>query len=136
MKKIIILGPAGAGKTTLSNKLSTTYKCDCFHFDTLKWTTPNEEKTKDEILEVFENIKKLDSWVIEGSSTLLFNLSKDCTDIIFLNIDKNTCIANLTSRGPAPELPCGTEEIFQKFLSHYSNDGYENRMKSLNWRYR
>jgi adenylate kinase family enzyme len=87
MNKILIIGEAGRGKTTLAKKLSD--KLNIPHFSTddffweIKYTEPREKEHAKQL--AIENYNK-QSWIIEGTTQWLIKLGLEDSDIIiFLN---------------------------------------------------
>ena len=86
IKKILIIGGPGCGKTTLSNKLSIDLNIPVYHLDSFQFDedwTPTEKKTRDaNILNIVSN----EEWIIDGNyfSTLEKRI-KEADLIIFLD---------------------------------------------------
>ncbi len=81
--KIIIIGDAGRGKTTLALKLSEklgikNYSTDDFYYE-IKFTKPRDRKeAKDKISEIY----KEDKWIVEGTTQWLLADGLSSSDII------------------------------------------------------
>lgn len=95
MKKVLVTGNAGSGKTTLSIKLADSLGIDCFGLDSIVWkpgwiqTSFEERKIK-----IQELIDK-DSWVIDGVSSHVF---QSADTIFFLDISLQRCLVNIVKR--------------------------------------
>lgn len=82
-KKILVIGESGRGKSDLAYKLSKKlslpfYSTDDF-FWKVKFSEPNDkEESKNKIREVYITEK----WIMEGSSTHLFRLGLDSSEVI------------------------------------------------------
>lgn len=99
MKKIAIVGPPGAGKTTLTNKLSSNLKIKAFHLDRLFWQRNWEKESKDDRIDILQQIIQEKQWIIEGTyihSTDLHLVEADT--IIFLDIYSLRCLWQLIKR--------------------------------------
>ena len=87
MKKILIVGEAGRGKTTLAKKLSTklnipNYSTDDFFWE-IKYTKPREKEPANKLA---KNHYRKTEWIIEGTTQWLTEPGlKDTNIIIFLN---------------------------------------------------
>ncbi len=92
IKKILIIGDAGRGKTNFAEKLSEKlgikkYSTDDFFWE-VKFTKPRgKEKDIEMAKEVFE---KEDSWIVEGTTRRMLKLGLAEADKIFYLTYKNT----------------------------------------------
>ncbi len=90
MKKILIIGDAGRGKTTFAKKLSEKlnipkYSLDDFFWE-IKFTKPRgKEKDVEMAREVFEK----DEWIVEGGTRRMLILGLPKADQIFYLTYKN-----------------------------------------------
>ncbi|MGB8816262.1 MAG: hypothetical protein WCC74_03485 [Minisyncoccia bacterium] len=81
--KIIIIGDAGRGKSTLAEKLSKkleikNYSTDDFYYE-VKFTKPrNSEESLNKISKIFHD----DKWIVEGTTQWLLSPGFDSADII------------------------------------------------------
>lgn len=84
MKKILIIGASGRGKTTfakmLSEKLSIPYYETDDFFWKIKYSQPND---KEKSIRDIDKIYDLDSWIVEGSTRHLMRGGLNKADIIF-----------------------------------------------------
>lgn len=83
--KIYIIGPSGAGKTTFSKKLAKKYNVNAYELDCVVYDDKNGhiKRTDEEIKNIFMNIIKQDSWIIEDIGRAKFDKALDYCDIIF-----------------------------------------------------
>lgn len=89
--KIYVIGPSGAGKTTLSKKIAKKYKTDCYELDCLVYDDEHDhvKRSDEEIEKLFNNILKKKSWVIEDVGRSRFRKGLDfCDQIYYLKISK------------------------------------------------
>lgn len=119
MKRILIVGCCGAGKTTLSYVLSNLTKLPVIHLDKEyylpEWVTPNE----DTWVEKVNMLISKPEWIIEGNyaSSLDARLSRADT-IIFLDYPRFTCVSRVllrtlkTFRKTRPDMAQGCKERF------------------------
>ncbi len=102
MKRILIFGNSGAGKTTLAQKLSLQFSLSHLDLDILAWlnTQPPVRKPLTESISTIDDfLLNNQDWVIEGCyADLLTHVSKVTTEIIFLNPGNETCIKNCENR--------------------------------------
>lgn len=102
MKKIIIFGNSGSGKSTKAKKLCQTFNLSHLDLDTLAWlpTDPPQRKPiEDSIKEIISFINENDGWVIEGCySDLLEIVISSSSELIFMNLPVELCLSNAKSR--------------------------------------
>jgi adenylate kinase family enzyme len=99
MKKVLVIGSCGAGKSTFARHLAKLLNIDVIHLDTLYWhpgwiATPRAEWRK-----VVEELLRRDAWIIDGnySNTLDLRLEK-CDTVIFLDIARLICLWRVLKR--------------------------------------
>ncbi len=102
MRKVVIFGNSGAGKTTLARKLAREEGLAHLDLDGLAWE-PTSPPTRRPVESSAEAIRQFtarhDRWVIEGCySDLLSLAAPDCTQLIFLNPGVLACVQNCRSR--------------------------------------
>lgn len=94
--KIIIIGDAGRGKTTLAERLSLENNIEWYSTDDFIWKTRftemnSKEESKKKITEIF----KKDKWIVEGGSLRLLEEGIEKADIIIYLGFKNILIQYL-----------------------------------------
>ncbi len=67
MKKIIVIGSPGAGKSSFSKKLKNITKLPLYHIDMLYHKKDGTHITKEELEEKLKEIFKTDKWIIDGN---------------------------------------------------------------------
>jgi adenylate kinase family enzyme len=93
MKRIAIIGPCGAGKTTLAMQLSKKLQLPVIHLDMHFWQ-PGWQETAHPIWE--EKVKVLanqEQWIIDGNFIRTMDIRLQAADtIIFLNRSRWRCL--------------------------------------------
>ena len=87
MKRIVVLGPSGTGKTTLCRRLGDKLQIPELHLDTVYWLKDWEHIGKEEFHQwMLQFFLKHDSWVIDGnySNNRHFKLRLQLADTIIL----------------------------------------------------
>ena len=99
MKRILILGSGGAGKSTLARQLGSILKIDVIHLDALYWNPGWVEAPKTEWEQRLNVVLNQDSWIIDGNytSTLESRLLRADT-IVFLDISRYRCLMRIVKR--------------------------------------
>jgi adenylate kinase family enzyme len=139
MKKIIVIGSGGAGKSTFSKRLGNALNIEVIHLDALYWK-PNWEKTpRDEWTEIVRNLLERDSWVMDGNfgGTREMRL-KACDMVIFFDLPRRICLYRVLKRfflyrgKTRPEMADScNEKIDLEFISWIWNYPNRNRPRIL-----
>ena len=124
MKKIIVIGCPGSGKSTFSRKLHESTQLPLHHLDNLFWnadkTTVSKEVFKGRLMEVLHQ----DEWIVDGNyiSTLELRM-QFCDTIFFLDIEEEVCLQGVRSRikKKRDDLPWIEQEVDQEFLEFIKN---------------
>lgn len=121
---MLILGPCGAGKSTLASTLARRLDLPLFHMDKLSWKPGWIEGSHDELRRALAPIVAADRWLIEGNygSTLTDRLPR-ADAVVVLDYPIPLCLARIVRRfwqyrGTArPDMTEGCpERIDLKFL--------------------
>mgnify|MGYP003447276081 FL=1 len=135
MKKIIIIGCPGSGKSTLSRSLHKITNIPLYHLDMLFW---NEDKTTveksvflDRLLKVIQN----DEWIIDGnySSTMELRMQA-CDTVIFLDYPLDVCLNGIKERKgkPRSDMPwIESDEDDAEFIEFIKNFNSQSRPKVI-----
>ncbi|MBQ5783054.1 MAG: AAA family ATPase, partial [Oscillospiraceae bacterium] len=67
MKKILIIGSPGSGKSTLSVKLSQKMNIPCVHLDKLWWKEDWVHVSREEFDVLLQTELEKDSWIMDGN---------------------------------------------------------------------
>lgn len=93
MKKVVIIGSGGAGKSTLARQLSEKLAIDVYHLDKLFWQPNWVLSSREKQREIQSKLVKLESWIIDGNYGSTFDIRLPAADtIIFLDIPRVICI--------------------------------------------
>ena len=126
MKRILILGCCGAGKSTLARSLSDITGLDIIHLDQEYWNPGWVETSKDIWEEKVEELVKHDRWIMDGnySGSLDIRLPRADT-IIYLDRSTWTCLYRVIKRiwkyngTVRPDMKEGCQERFNWDFLHY-----------------
>lgn len=100
MKRVLIIGSSGAGKTTLAGKLGAAIGIPVVHLDQLYWQPGWREPDKPTWIEtVLKPELEKDSWIMDGNfgSSLEMRLAYADT-AIFLDLPRTVCIRRVIKR--------------------------------------
>jgi adenylate kinase family enzyme len=119
MKKVLVIGSSGAGKSTFARRLGKITGIEVIHLDKLHWKPNWIEPPKEEWRVIVENAVKSDSWILDGnfSSTMKIRVAA-CDTIVFLEMPRIVCIWRVLKRivvyrkGSRPDMAEGCNEKF------------------------
>lgn len=99
MKKIILIGSGGAGKSTLAHKLGKLMNIDVYHLDSMFWKKGWVPISREELIQQQKQIFAKDSWIIDGNYSSTLELRLEAADtIIFLNLPRVQCVYRVIKR--------------------------------------
>lgn len=86
MRRVVIIGPYGAGKTWLAHELGVALQIPVHHLDALRWQSDWTLLPRPEWLSLLERLVAGDAWVMDGNfeGTLDVRLQR-CETIILLD---------------------------------------------------
>ena len=113
MKKIIIIGCPGSGKTTFAQKLSDKSRLPLFYLDAI-WHKPDRTHiSRDEFDARLGKILSLDEWIIDGNySRTLERRIAACDTVILFDLPTDVCLEGAVARigKKRPDMPFPIEE--------------------------
>jgi adenylate kinase family enzyme len=92
MKRILIIGSGGAGKSTLSRCLQKLLGIPLVHLDSIFWKPGWVETPRPEWKRIVCELVQGDSWIMDGNYSGTLDIRIDaCDTIIFLDLPRTTC---------------------------------------------
>lgn len=100
MKKIIIFGCVGAGKTTLAKKISKKLQIKLFSTDKIIYDRNWKKRDKRTIQIKLKEIKRYNEWILEGiiAKELADKIKADYDTVIFLDFPKRIIFKRILLR--------------------------------------
>ena len=128
MKKIIVIGCPGSGKSTFARALHEKTGIPLCYLDMLYWNPDKTTVGRDVFRARLSEVLQKDNYIIDGNyqSTMEMRLEK-CDTVFFLDYDLETCLDGIASRRgkPREDMPwIETEEDaeFMAFIQSYISD--------------
>lgn len=124
MKKIIVIGSPGAGKSVFSKKLRDITNIQLYHLDMLYHKKDGTHISKEELEEKLIEIFKKDSWIIDGNYQRTIEMRlKECDTVFLLDFPTEVCIEGAKSRvgKKREDLPWIEEKLDENFKQVISN---------------
>jgi len=124
MKRVLVIGSGGAGKSTLARRLGGRLGLEVLHLDAFFWRPGWVETPREEWRRKVEELCARESWVMDGnfSATLDVRL-KACDTVVFLDVPRAVCVWRALKRlimyrnARRPDMAEGCGEKFDlKFL--------------------
>lgn len=99
MRRMIVIGSGGAGKSTLASKIAATLDLPLVHLDREFWRPNWTETPKDEWRERVSQLVQGEKWVIEGNfgGTMDIRMAA-CDTVVFLDFPRLVCTYRVIKR--------------------------------------
>ena len=99
MKRILIIGSAGSGKTTFSKQLAQKLQLPLVHLDTLYWCGNWEHLSRDQFDAALQAELEKNAWILDGNfnRTISHRLAY-CDTVFFFDLPTITCLWGITKR--------------------------------------
>jgi adenylate kinase family enzyme len=93
VKKVVIIGSSGVGKTMLARKLSRVLKIRVYHLDRLFWKRKWQGMNRNTRIDILQQIVMRECWIIEGTYLKSSEPRLSAADtIIFLDMPPWLCL--------------------------------------------
>lgn len=125
MKRILVIGSGGSGKSTFSRELSEKLGIAVVHLDRLFWLSGWTRRPTEEWLELLNSELEKDRWIMDGNFGATREKRMQRADtVIFLDLPRYICMYRvlkrtlLSRKGRRPDMADGCHERFDpEFVS-------------------
>ncbi len=98
-QKIIVIGCAGSGKSTLSKELRDVMGLPLFHLDNIWWRPDRSHISREEFDRKLDEILLTDRWIIDGDYSRTYEMRfQACDTVIFLDYPFDVCMSGIKER--------------------------------------
>ena len=99
MRKVLVIGPGGAGKSTFANQLGRLLEIEVLHLDKFYWQPGWIEPPKSEWRSTVEDLLRREAWIMDGNYSGTLNIRfPACDTVIFLDMARTLCIWRVLKR--------------------------------------
>ncbi len=134
MKKVIVIGCPGSGKSTVSRALHNKTGIPLYHLDMMYWNADKTTVEKSVFLERLSAVLEKDEWIIDGnySSTMELRMAA-CDTVIFLDYPLDVCLDGIKERRgkPRSDMPWIETEEDAEFIEFIKNYNEQQKPKVM-----
>ena len=137
MKKILVIGCPGSGKSTFSKALHNVTGIPLIHLDNLFWNADQTTVEQSVFREKLAAVLQEDAWIIDGNygSTLEMRMQA-CDTVIFLDIPPDVCLEGVcerkgTARSDLPWVETEEDPEFTAYIRGFPTQGRPQILRLL-----
>ena len=134
MKKVIVIGCPGSGKSTVSRALHNKTGIPLYHLDMMYWNADKTTVEKSIFLERLSAVFEKNVWIIDGNygSTMELRMAA-CDTVIFLDYPLDVCLDGIRERRgkPRSDMPWIETEEDAEFIEFIRNYNEQQKPKVL-----
>ena len=119
MKKVLVIGCPGSGKSTFSRRLHEITALPLHHLDMMYWNADKTTVSKEVFQKRLEDVLQTESWIIDGNyASSLSKRLKWCDTVFFLDVSVEVCLEGIRLRKgkPRSDMPWIETEDDEEFL--------------------
>lgn len=128
MKRVIVIGCPGSGKTTFAEKLNKCTGLPLYYLDAI-WHKPDKTHiSRDEFDERISEIFATDKWIIDGNYKRTIEMRlKECDTVFLFDLPTNVCLQGAIERigkghYDLPWIETELDSEFKQFIEDFSKD--------------
>jgi len=136
VKKVIIIGCPGSGKSTFARELKKITGLPLYHLDMMYWKSDRTTVTKEVFLDRLRAAMDNQEWIIDGNYGASMEMRfEECDTVFFLDYPTEVCIEGIESRRgqPRSDMPwVENDNMDEDFIAFINNYNSQSRPKVLN----
>lgn len=128
MKKVIVIGCPGSGKSVFSRALAKVTGLPVYHLDMMYWNADGTKVGRDVFRRILAETMAKDEWIIDGNygSTMEWRFGEADT-VFFLDYPTEICLQGIAQRRgkPRPDMPyieSSEDTDFTDFVREYNEN--------------
>lgn len=128
MKKIIVIGCPGSGKSRFSMTLGRNTGIPVYHLDMMFWNADKTTVPKSVFLERLTAVLGGDEWIIDGNyaSTMEMRLA-ECDTVFFLDYPTDVCLDGIRqrrgkARADMPWIETEADADFEEYVKRFEGE--------------
>ena len=135
MKRILVIGCPGAGKTFFAKRLGQILNIPVIHMDNLYWHKDKTSVSTDELKAKLLPYLEQETWIIDGNyhHTLEMRLPY-ATDVFILDVPRKDCIQGILNRinQPRDDIPwIESEEDATELIAWTASYGFRTKDEEI-----
>ena len=134
MRKVIVIGCPGSGKSTFSRALQRKMGLPLHYLDMMYWNADKTTVEKSVFRERLAAVLASDAWIIDGNygSTMEMRMQA-CDTVIFLDYPLEVCLDGIRARRAKPreDMPWVETEEDAEFLEFVKGYGEQQKPRVL-----
>ena len=132
MKRVVIIGCAGSGKSYFSRGLHRATGLPLYHLDNIYWRPDGTTLEKSEFYSVLDGILEFDEWIIDGNYSSTMEKRMVAADtVFFFDIPTEACLSGIEERRGKPRSDMAwqtpPENDDREFVEFIKNFNFKNR---------
>lgn len=129
MKRILVIGCPGSGKSYFSRTLAEKLGLPLVHLDMLNWNADGTNVEREVFDARLAEVLARDEWIIDGNyGRTMERRIEHCDTIFFLDFPTEVCLNGVRERTgkPRPDMPFDPSDAedaeFMEFISRYNEE--------------
>ena len=99
MRRVLVLGCAGAGKSTLARRMAAALALPLIELDSVFWRPGWVQAPREEFRDAVARLAATPAWVMDGNYRFTFDLRLPAADtIVFLDLPRRICMWRVIMR--------------------------------------